>query len=369
MQKSESIQVEVVLVFGNHSTSPFLLEDFMQILQDGFDDSGVILKLSPDIVPNRKNIFIEHFITERYVEKAIKIKENFPETEYICIPTEIVTGKTFNDFSREDVSYWKRFVRLLMSQYLIKRSRDAFLFILRVMLRPVHQYFSEKMKQGRFYRSIYLDSHYSNLVYWKQRYAAFMQLEPHFKYIWSLSEFQFETYTRIIEKKKLRLLPLASFISEPKTKHFDDEQKDIDFMFTGVMTPHRREICNHLKGLGYKLYVGPPDLSPFLREHFLKRTKVSLDIRQSKIWAAPSPIRLKYLIEHGAVCVSEKSNLSCHEEKFVTLATNDKLIEACELQIKKGQFSKTGTEQLQRYTASLEEKRKAMRCLVKEVMD
>src|SRR3990167_3988209 len=89
-------RTSVVFVYGNHNNI-YVLEDFFKLLEQPFLDIGVAIKYSNTILPGELNFLIE-FFTPEFVCTAYKIKEQNPNTDFICLMTEEVTEDTLNNF-------------------------------------------------------------------------------------------------------------------------------------------------------------------------------------------------------------------------------------------------------------------------------
>lgn len=366
-------RTEAVMVYGNHGENPGVIEDMMLLLEDAFRDSGIKLRFSPNVEPGELNVFLEFFSALGYVGDMIRIKEENPDTDYVCIPTEMIAKgrKTFNDFAENNKWTLRRIVYWTGNRYFVRRGLDVVRYFASLVFRKHYKQLATKLRKNPI-ANMYLDekaaqNHYTNRPYWQRRYDAFEALVPHFKAIWCMSDFQHEAYKKAFDDApNLLRMPVVSFQKEPRVKHPTDIEKDIDFMFTGTMTSYRQYIVDELKKRGFKVFSGPPNLPTFLREHLLKRTKISLDIRQSKGWTASSPLRLHQLMLQGAFVAAEYGGMPCHQEKFVAIVQPDTFIDECEALIKQGEFAKRGTEQFHNYNNSLEPQREQMRTLIQE---
>jgi hypothetical protein len=81
-------------------------------------------------------------------------------------------------------------------------------------------------------------------------------------------------------------------------------EKDLDFFFYGSMTPHRREVLNRLRALGYRLAVIFDDAALF-RNDLLSRAEVVLTLRQSEAMAHLPQARLLYLVNNRCLVAGE----------------------------------------------------------------
>lgn len=82
------------------------------------------------------------------------------------------------------------------------------------------------------------------------------------------------------------------------------DEKDIDFFFYGSMTPHRRDVINRLRALGYHVAVIFDDAAMF-RNDLLARSEVVLTLRQSEAFAHLPQARLLYLVNNRCLVAGE----------------------------------------------------------------
>jgi len=122
-------------------------------------------------------------------------------------------------------------------------------------------------------------AHYSNLDYWKNRTAEFFNLLPHVDGLISVSEALTESYRHL--NKRLFYLPLAAPGNHIPLGGLASQDKDIDVIFTGSLTPYRTKILQELSAHGlnvFNLGVGTPE---FLRHHYFARSRLSVGLRLS----------------------------------------------------------------------------------------
>lgn len=360
-----------VLVYGNHGHAPHQIEDYQTMIEDAFQDSGVRVRHSLDPVPGVLNIFLEFFIDEGYVLRMLEAKERDPNTEFICVGSEIVTGKTFNHFPKK-VPAQEAVREKLKSVALAQWKNNYFVFGLKRLAKKILMTFTpglyKRLRFGKWYVDVMAAQHsYSDLTYWKLRFDAFSRLAPHFKQIWCFADFLVPVYQEAFPSTPVRYAPIVTFQKQPLLQH-RDEEKDIDFLFTGTMTEHRTALTDLLKARGYKVVVGSSSLSSFLRFHYLKRAKISLDMRQGSSWSAPSPMRLHKLLLSGSVVLAEKARESCLEEEFVNTFGAKDFLQKCEDELRQGAFSERGKQSFGRYLDGLNDRQKVMRDLVESAL-
>lgn len=82
------------------------------------------------------------------------------------------------------------------------------------------------------------------------------------------------------------------------------DEKDLDFFFYGSMTPHRREVLQQLRGLGYRVASIFDDAALF-RNDLLSRAEVVLTLRQSEAFAHLPQARILYLVNNRCLVAGE----------------------------------------------------------------
>jgi len=82
------------------------------------------------------------------------------------------------------------------------------------------------------------------------------------------------------------------------------EEKDIDFFFYGSTTPHRREVLQKLRSLGYRVADVFDDQALF-RNDLLSRAEVVLTLRQSEAFAHLPQARILYLVNNRCLVAGE----------------------------------------------------------------
>lgn len=88
--------------------------------------------------------------------------------------------------------------------------------------------------------------------------------------------------------------------------------KDVDFLFYGSITPHRREMLEKLKASGCSL-VTEFDIQPFYRNDLIARSKLVLSPRQGDVMNQLPYGRICYLLNNRMPVVVEK----CLEQEWL----------------------------------------------------
>lgn len=311
----------VVIVYGNHGRSPAQLEDYHGYLMQSLKALEYDVLFSEEVVAGQLNLLIECFDTED-VQKIIAAKKQ-PGTRFICIATEFITQHTFNDFeinTQAKLAVRKR-RRLPRSVQMIGTKLFPILFpeILRALFIDIlpGPYF--RMRE-RYY-SLFgypQNSIYAMKTYWRDRHDCFFSIADHCEAIWCVTPHQMPEYTAAFGTK-VALMPVVSWTSDPQVPL--SKEKDIDFLFTGSITPYRKAVFDELRAQGYTVFTGPATLPSYLRDHYISRAKVCLQVRQDANWKYPSIMRYHYLLCAGSVIVAEKTTEHCNQESFLTVVS------------------------------------------------
>lgn len=280
----------VVVVYGNHGPAPVQIDDHLEYLVQAFGLHQTEIRLSETPEAGHPNILIEGF-TSRDVDRVSSLAAT--GTRFVCIATEFLTGATFNDCYEE------------------KRP-------------PAYLRF---LPRGRHKRN-----YYQNKATWIERYTNFAAIAERCDAIWCLDEAQFAGYQAKFGKHARRLPIVALLPPDQVNSQRNCSSKDVDFLFTGTLTPHRTRILDELAARGLKVVIGSSRWTSLMREHYVRRAKVCLDIRQSPDWKYSSCMRLhKLLCSHATIAVEQSSHPSLQESCIGSAPTTDFVDYALEL--------------------------------------
>jgi hypothetical protein len=122
---------------------------------------------------------------------------------------------------------------------------------------------------------------------------------------------------------------LLRFGYHPAMKEIVHKQaRDIDFLFYGSVTPHRRAVLDKLSQLGYRVRVDF-DGAALYRNDLIARSEVVLTLRQSDTMNHLPQLRIIYLVNNGALVVGDGGlEQEALEDVFVWTNSND-VIELC----------------------------------------
>ncbi len=349
-----------VLVYGNHGRAPHHIEDFIMNLMAGFSGLNRKLLLSEHPVPGKINILIERF-DSAFMEQIREMHKR-EGGRFVILATEFITGDTFNDFGAVKVQWGVRIrARLRALARGCIRLIPAFLRSSLISIFP-SGYLKAKSKllNAVNHGEVVQVGDYRRL--WKERYLMFSKVADVAEQIWCISPNQIEPYRKLFGDRA-KIFPLAGWSEEPLIKS-DEAAKDIDFLFSGRMTPYRSNLLNALERRGYRVVVGPSNWPESVRRHYLQRTKICLHLKQSSEWAFPSDMRFHYLLTMGCLIVAERSDAPCFTSKFLIETSSIEFLATCEKEFAAGRFTARGAEACRSYFLGTADKRAMFKDLI-----
>jgi len=349
----------IYVVYGNHGRSPAQLEDYHEYLTQAFESLGYAATFSEEIVGGRLNILMEYF--SAYDVHKIREAHKIPGTRLICIATEFITDQTFNDFG---INVTRKATKVKFNLPLWAEVLGR--AVLPVIFPSVLRAFAISLMPGKYFawkRRYYAlfgypqRSPYAFKNYWLDRFRSFNQLEPLFESIWCVTPHQLDEYFHWFGREKVKLMPMASWNRGVQNLAQNFAEKDVDFLFTGSLTPYREAVFGELKKLGYSVMVGPATWPSYMRDHYIARTKVCLQVRQDPNWRYPSVMRYHYLLCSGSVVVGEQTDEKCIQEDFIYSVPPEKFVDTCVQILKEGDFVSKGAVGCHRYYDACHESR------------
>jgi hypothetical protein len=109
---------------------------------------------------------------------------------------------------------------------------------------------------------------------------------------------------------KVSIIPFAYVEDYAKVTQRADNHKDIDFLFTGSITPRQSGILDQLKEAGFSVQHFSPYLPSYIRENITSRPKISLAIAQSQNWIYKSEGRIYYHLMNQSFIAQELLEVS-----------------------------------------------------------
>ncbi len=318
-------------IYGNHNN--IVLEDYLILLRHHFHDAGHILNAEKDIVHGAINILLENF-DDNFKRKVIESSQKY-NTQFIIICTEFITGNTFNHFSNKKFHFIS-FNELLLTPL----SVFVKLFII---LLPTGLYLKTTILKKILY-STFGSNHYEKITYWKRRFKNLVAILKHTNNIWLVSESQMEGYKKKFPDKKIILFKHSFLKSYQPLIHLKDSAKDIDFLFSGTLTEYRNKILNQFKNKGYCVKTIPASTPTLLRNEYISRAKICLNIRQSANWRYASTQRYFYHIINQSLLISEKCTEGSELDDYIIIVKPEKFITECIKYLQKGTYTEIANQ-------------------------
>lgn len=269
--------------------------DHLTYVRNGLSLAGYSAAFStmPVVSSGSINIFLE-FFNKAQVEYLINLNVT-QGMKFILIVSEVVTGKSFNNFELNSTK-----------------------------------------------------SHYSNRVYWQERFDCFMLLAPYSEAIWCLSDYQLDGYQKLFPEKKIETLPLCFDPIEAQSEAGLKPVKDIPVSFFGHITDYRKEILDAIKVPVFIGYGGLP--KPVLVDTIL-RSHVCLHLSLFENWPYTSNMRHHSLLCHQAYVLSEVSPAPGELDEFVHICSRDRLVSEINFLLSRSDLSQESKLAQQRYAS------------------
>ncbi|WP_067217234.1 hypothetical protein [Marinomonas gallaica] len=279
------------LVYGNHWNFGINIGDTLLLVKYALETCGLFADIEKEPSPNHINILMENF-NEEYIAKMSNIyKEG---GRFIIIGTEFLTKNTFNNFEFEgDSSY----------------------------------YFDES--------------------YWSNRFNYFIKATEFAQAVWHFSDIAAKDYEKLLDVPVF-YFPHHYLQAFKQVQHRCDQDKDIDFLFTGAKTDYRLNILHQLSAKGYKVEVMHALTAPFHRNDLIARSKIALNLKQFEQWPYPSQSRFFYHIINESLLITEATEVEADIQPYVLTAQGN-FIEYCQYQLEKGHFNERAQENTRRF--------------------
>lgn len=285
------------IVYGNHGESPVHVEDILKYIYDVIAENGHDVEYSKSIILGRINILLELFAdsSANVIEAAVR-----NGVQFIVVATEFMTGDTFNDFG-------------LLSE-----------------------------EAGGVY---------GKHEKWKQRHDNFLRVSELACAVWVVSDHQVAGYLQAIPAQKLHLLPFGYTEAYRVVEHKEDQEKNIDFLFTGSPTQWRDQYLSVLKKLGAHVVFCGPQTPSFIRNDLIARSKVCLSIKQYEQWKYPSATRPFFHVVNSSLMLTERYEGHSPMDDYITIIDGPLFVRECLENLLLGNFKKRGIEIMERYRA------------------
>jgi len=245
--------MKVNLIFGNHSETPTFLEDLFNYIYYGLKNVGVNTLFSFNtFYGDGINFVLENYDDKNWYNSIIDLRKKYNNSRLVFIMSELIRN---NRFDTADLTN-------------TLPSTDNY-------------------------------SHYYNKDYWQKRYDGYEKILPFTDAIISLTYKNAEGGCNI-QNKKIFNLPSVYMKKLDKIEERPFEEKNIDFLFTGSITPHRQNIINSLKQYGYNVLVCfGISLPNYIRDDYSSRSKIHLGMQLSSTSHNLSTFRAWYCLNNN----------------------------------------------------------------------
>lgn len=263
------------LSYGNHSYQGVHIADTLRLIKYSLQSLGHTVSISPRMEPGQNNIIIENFTYDFVV--TMENLRKVPGTRFIILATEYISDQ-------------ERF-----------------------------NYFPDNTQNDQ--------SHYGQDSLWQKRWKTFCLATRHCDAIWHLSEAQVESYQNYFKNIPVGYLPHAYLDELVRVPNTQIIERDIDVLFTGTMTPYREEILSELSNSGLNVQVGAVNTPDHVREDWINRSKLALNLKQNAKWAYPSNSRFFYHLINSSLLLTERCDETCDLDPYVVHCDSNKLVE------------------------------------------
>ncbi len=263
------------IIYGNHHSNAVQSMDTMMMIKLALLELGIHADFEKNVQRGCVNI-IQEFFTDEYVE-YIYAEAMHPNTQIILVVTEFITGSTFNDFST-----------------LVKDIKGG----------------------------------YGDRFLWRNRYENFKVVASLSTAIWTLSEHQLVGYQEICGADKVFYLPHAYIEAMQTVRQREAKDKNIDFLFTGSMTAYRTGVLEQLAE-EHSVVATDASTPAHLREDFIARSRIGLNIIQYEGWQYLSNSRMHYHLMNHSVLIAQQCEYGCDLGKYIFIFDQAHFVEQC----------------------------------------
>jgi hypothetical protein len=279
------------VTFGNHGNG-IHVEDILLYVRNALRAAGEEAYIMPTLLREGVNVMLECFTREQ----ALQIRHIKQQTSarFVILVTEYTDGVTFNSHIKSGLG------------------------------------------------------HYVDKDMWKLRFNNFMEVAAEAEAIWSLSDFGVSLYKPLFRDKPVLTFPIGFDPLFPEPHHPAPALKDIDLLFTGNETPHRKSIIEELSK-DYYVMTTPVTTPNTSRIDMLHRAKAGLHINLSSAQHESSFMRQHFLLMNASPVLSERALLAGPLDDFITQFDGDDFVHGVRDYISSGAWKSDGLEAYRRY--------------------
>jgi hypothetical protein len=316
---------QIQIVYGNHGTATHL-EDLLAILHAGFSQLGYPVAFAKRPGPDCTNLLIENF-GDYFTAEVERLRGR---ARFMLLATEFVTGDAFNDFGGPSHGYLRSQIRAKLEKRRRRRRRRR------------GEDEGERSSAGNLY---------SKRFKWRRRYDNFLRVSRVADAIWCLSEHQVEAYRRVTALERVFHFDFGYLDPEIPVSHLPDDEKDIDFLFTGTRTPYRDAVLEALRQRGYQIAWLDASTPGFIRRDFVARARICLNLKQFAGWEYPSVARFHYHLVNRSLLLTEQTRFRCELTDLVPSAESPRFVDFCQEVHARGGYNAWATALQEKYRA------------------
>ena len=273
----------IKIIYGNFLNNLEVMDDWMTFMMKAVKSLGHSAEFEQRVVPNHVNIVFDGFNDE--FAKSILCQNN-SKTPILLIATEFITGTTFNTFF--PTPWYYNLSGLTFGRALPKHAR----------------------------------------VY-KKRYNMFCNVASNAAAIWILSQNQLEPYKQVVQSENVFHLQFGFLDSFRSIHEVNSSAQDIDFLFTGSLTPFRQKILDQFNRKGRRVYQCEANTPQSIRNSFIERSRAVLNIRQNSCWPYPSTMRMYYHLMNKSLLISEKCPVTSELDEYILRFPSESFVDQC----------------------------------------
>ncbi len=161
------------------------------------------------------------------------------------------------------------------------------------------------------------------------RIAALREIGQNAEFVWVMHEPSLANYRELIGHEKCLYLPLGYSEAIRELRMRPWRERHIDFVFFGLLTPHRIRILTTLKQRGHTV-VHTYNTPGFIRNSIVENSRINLVLKQHDKWPQPSVGRICYLVSNCAVAMAERTSLGDPYENYLHTADSSNYVQSCE---------------------------------------
>ena len=281
--------------YGNHG-SGIHVEDILTYARNALRIAGQEAYLQPALLRDGVNVLLESFTPAQALQ--IQRLKRHTKARFVVLVTEFTNGRTFNSHISSGAG------------------------------------------------------HYVDAALWQLRFDTFLQVADNADAVWVLAHDSLPEYQSVLRHKPVLPFPIGFDSLLPTAHHAPPERKDIDWLFTGSETPHRKAILDAL-GARHYLVRAPVTTPNAARIDLIARAKATLHINLSEDQLHSSVMRHHFLLMNQSPVVSERAKFSGPLDAFITQFDAKDVVADLDAFLRSGAWRTAGTAAYDQYRKAL----------------